>query len=112
MRGFIEDQRARLFFKRLKTCATPTALAGRKPSKIKRSDGSPRRITPQSAHAPGTGTTLIPGTRLAHQVVTGIGNQRGAGIEISATSSPASRRVIKHCLLRARYAHGRLPMAC
>ena len=59
-----------------------TCLGGRKPSKKKRSVGSPATPSAAStADAPGIAVTAWPASlRRAHQLVAGIGNQRRAGV--------------------------------
>ena len=80
MGRLVENQRARLFLYRLEAAASSAALAGRKPSKMNRSDGNPAADSAAiSAQEPGTGTTDT--QRLAWRQVE-------AGIEISGV--PAS----------------------
>jgi hypothetical protein len=63
VRRLVENQRARLFLDASRR-ARAHRLGRQKPSKMKRSDGSPAADSAAiNAQAPGTGTTLMPAAR-------------------------------------------------
>ena len=77
------------------------ALAGRKPSKAKRSLGRPATLSAAiSADAPGTGLTFTPAARAARTSRKPGSDTSGVPASLtSASDSPASRRATSFCAI-------------
>ena len=82
MRGFIEDQGAGFFFQRLKACATPNSLGRQETFKDETVGRQARRrqCSDQRARSRNRHYIDTSGSRLAYQVVAGIGDQRRARV--------------------------------